>query len=270
MRKPPYSLPGRLTAQAVLAQTCAGLFLPTSAPAAVVALDARGGYDTYHNLAHGDGFADFRALTVAEGATLVTRSTFTEDSLLNVDWLALLQPYSSGTAYSAEEIIAIEGFVSRGGGLLVLGEGGTGSNSAYLNALTTGFGVQYAITPSEALGNTITEFVPHPLTAGVQSAQVDYQRRLALSTPAVDLTAAGGGADFLAVSGNAVFLSDSSVFMNPDGFSDANLATADNTVLARNIVRHLATVPEPQLLAPAASLVVLAWGLWRKTRNFPR
>jgi hypothetical protein len=220
-------------------------------PAGTLVLDARGGFDSYHNLATGAGFAQFRGLAQAEGFSLTPRGSFRGDDLQGATALALLQPFSPGDAYASEEIVAIRAFVDGGGRLLVLAEGGTGSSAAFVNVLGASFGVAFADTPSEALGATIDQFVPHALTAGLSVVSVDYQRRLTVSAPAVDLTAASGAADFLAVSGRAVFVADSNPFLEADGLSDASLADGSNERLARNILHFLAT---PSL--PPASQVV--------------
>lgn len=233
-----------------------------------LALDARGGYDSYHNLATGDGFAQWRGLMQAEGFELVARTSFTPESLVGIQALVLLQPYGLGAVYSGEEVSSISSFVARGGGLLVLAEGGTGSSSTLFDPVTLPFGVGFAATPSEALGAQVSGFIAHPLTLGVETIHLDYQRRVAVGGAAVDLSLAAGADDFLAVSGRAVFLGDSSVFMDPDGLSDASLASGSNAILAANVGRYLAAVPEGEATAVAAGLALLLWVGWRgRTRK---
>ncbi|MCP5524750.1 MAG: hypothetical protein H7A46_24765 [Verrucomicrobiales bacterium] len=230
-------------------------------------MDARGGYDSYHNLATGEGFAQFRDLAVEQGFSLLPEVSFTAVDLEAVDALVLLQPYALADAYTPEEVEAIQLFAARGGRLVVLADGGTGSSAAYLNDLSLSFGISYSETTADALGATLTDFVVQKLTVGVEGIRVDYQRPITASPPGEALAWSGALTDAcLAVSGNAVFLSDSSVFMNPDGYSDASIADASNAVLARNVVRYLAAVPEIAAVLPV-SLALLGFTGCRLVRR---
>lgn len=230
-------------------------------------LDARGGFDNYHNLATGEGFSDFRQLAAGLGLTVTPRQSFLPEDLAGAQAVVLLQPFAAANAYSLTELGALQNFVNAGGGLLVVGEGGSGSSATYLNDLTSTWGVTFASTPANATGATFGDLLSHPLTAGVGQVSVDYHRPLTITAPALDLTLGNGSANVLAVHGGAVFLSDSSILMNPDAFSDASLASAGNGQLARNIVHYLATVPEPSH-ALLAALGLLGWAV-RRPKSAP-
>ena len=233
----------------------------------VVILDARGGFDSYHNLASGDGFSTFRSTISESGFSITPRASFEATDLAGAAAVILLQPYSGAAAYTPTEVAALRAFTTAGGSLLVMADGGTGSSADYLNALSQDYGVSYASIPSDALGTTVTGFEPHPLTVGVSSIGIDYQRRLTVSGRALDLTVSGGSADVLAVSGGAVFLSDSSIFMNPDAYGDAGILSGDNRQLAQNILSSV-TVPEQAPWASSVALTALA--AWRLGRSILR
>jgi hypothetical protein len=242
------------------------LFLYAAVPpasAVVFLLDARGGYDSDHNLATGAGFTQFRNEIASKGFQWAPITSFESANLQGADALVLLQPYATAQAYSVSELSALSEFASHKG-LLLLADGGTGSSSDYLNPLSSTFGVTFASSASEATGATITGFSPHPLTTGVGAIAVDYQRQLTISSPAYDLTLQGGSANFAAVTGRAIFVSDSSIFMDPYQFSDASIASLDNRVFVQNALL-MAAVPEPTALVPA--ILLLAGALMRFKRS---
>src|SRR5690349_16208764 len=90
--------------------------------AATIAIDARHGDAS--NLATGADFEQFRATIVAANGSLMELSSFTDTNLTGIDALILRQSPTTNTAYSADEINAIQAFVNRGYGLLLLGEAG--------------------------------------------------------------------------------------------------------------------------------------------------
>lgn len=246
----------------------AGLAFAVLLPAVsgqLILLDARGGFDSSHNLASGSGFTQFRNEITSAGFQYAPVSSFDSASLQGASAIFLLQPYSAAAAYSQTEISALTSFASNHG-LVLLADGGTGSSADYLNALSSSFGVIFASTATEPLGATITQFNPHPLTAGVHSIGLDYQRRLTINSPASDLTPGSGPDDFAATSGRAIFVSDSSIFMDPDAFSDASIASGDNRRFAQNVI--LTVVPEPTPFIPAA-LLLASVALVRLRRGKP-
>ena len=186
------------------------------AQAQIVALDARHGFDSAYNLATGQDFSRFRDQLEFRNLTILPETSFDSDSLAHVDLLVLLQPFIAALGFSDSEIMAIENFVNAGKGLLVLGDAGGNSAASLLNPLSSHFGVTYSDEPQDETGHVVSQFNAHPLTAGLGSVGIDLQRRLTISPGALDLTPAAGADDFLAVSGRAVFLSDSCLFSNPD------------------------------------------------------
>src|SRR5262249_8233307 len=131
---------------------------------------------------------------LSTGNTIAAVETFDSAHLIGIDALFLVQPYAQdgdSPAFSDSEIAAITSFVSRGGGLVVQGEAGSGADALVLNlnALVAPFGTAYAAGASESSGETITGFVDHSVTAYLGAIGVDYQRRLALVLPpAMSLT----------------------------------------------------------------------------------
>lgn len=228
--------------------------------AQLLLLDARGGFDSTHNVATGSGFAQFRSAITAAGFSYAPVSSFESANLQGAVGVVLLQPYSAGASYSASELAALAAFGSHSG-LLLLADGGSGSSGSYLNALSAGFGVTFSDSATEPLGADITQFQANALTDGVGSIRVDYQRRLTIGAPAADLTPGGGANDFAAVAGRAVFVSDSSIFMDADPFSDASIDSGDNRKFVHNVI--LTVVPEPSACVPAVLLLggamVLRW-----------
>ena len=194
-------------------------------------------------------YAPFRDAVAASGHTLTPRQSFTQSDLEGLDTLILLQPMYKDQSFSSREMEDVQGFVARGGGLIVVGEGGWESDTTVdnFNALVSPYGVAYAAGALATQGATITGFNPHPLTQGVETIGLDFYRPLSrVAAPAVDLTS--GGINVLAVvsgvdgAGNVLFLSDLSSFAGPE--SNRPLSFEDNLRLLRNVLQ-VATVPEP-------------------------
>ena len=84
-----------------------------------------------------------------------------------------------GMAFSSNEIAAVEQFIREGGGVLFIGNGGTSLASA---SITRPFGLEYlpysVLTAAEHLWDSISfdifEIVEHPITADVESLQMNY------------------------------------------------------------------------------------------------
>ncbi len=240
----------------ILGTLCAGVGLcvcPVGRAQVVVALDARNGFDSAYNLATGDDFSQFRSRITSQGYTTVAQSSFDAASLADVNALVILQPFSNSNAFSDSELQDIENFVQGGKGLLVLGDAGASSAASLLNSLSSRFGVLYAENAQDQAGHVVSGFVLHPVTGtpnSIGSIGIDFQRPLTVSGGALDLTLGAGADNFLAVSspsisGKAVFLSDSSLFSNPDSGADYPLSFGDNAKLLDNVLQFTAPVPEP-------------------------
>lgn len=245
---------------------------PVSARAQIVILDARHGFDSDYNLATGADFSEMRQRLEARSLQLVTGSSFDLDSLLEAALVILLQPFSSGTSFSLSEQDALTTYAQSERGLLILGDGGGGSQASFLNPISSPMGVEFASAATDQAGHVITEFVSHPVTLGLTSVGVDYQRRLTVSSSALDLTVHDGADNFLAVSGRTVFLSDGSLFSNAGSGADYPMSFGDNARLFDQTVSYLLPppVPEPEHGAFVVALGLLVAALWRRARRSVR
>lgn len=227
---------------------------PSTCHGFIIGLDSRNGMYESTIFATGGQYDSFRETITALGNTIVPVSSFEAADLVGLDCLMLKQPYSvnSPAGFSDSEISAIHDFVNSGGGLVVHAEGGTGSEDLVgnLNSLVSPYGVVYADLATANSGVTITGLVAHPVTEGVTSFGVDYQRKLiSITAPAIDLTIRSGEYNALAVvdgiagAGNVVMLSDTTLWKDRENDWDYSLMTGDNRLLLENIVQF--TIPEP-------------------------
>jgi hypothetical protein len=236
-----------------------------------IGIDARDGFSAATVFATGSNFATYRATISSMGDTLVPLSNFDAANLIGLQALILKQPYTSngsGTGFSPSEINAIHAFVAAGGGLVFHADGGGNSDSlvSNINTLVAPYGITYASTATEGSGYTITGFVPHPVTNALNSIGVDFQRReMNITAPAIDLTVNSGPDNALAAlngnagSGNAVFLSDTSMFTDPGSGSDRDITFGDNQRLVMNYIDFITEpTPEPNLAAIAVLLITVA------------
>ncbi|MFC1601401.1 carboxypeptidase regulatory-like domain-containing protein, partial [Candidatus Sumerlaeota bacterium] len=219
----------------------------------VIGLDNRHGYGPDSFLGSGGKFAAFRDTLTAAGHTLIPLTSFTNVDLEPLDMVFIKQPYEkngNGEGYSESEISALLSFSgARGGGLMVLGEGGDGSDPLVgnLNEVVENWGITYDGEATDQGGHQITDFATHPVTRGVNRIGIDYQRRISgVSAPSVDLTNVNGGPDDalaamlgVGLGGNGVFLSDASLWMNPGAGSAYDIDFGDNRLLLINIVNFL-------------------------------
>jgi hypothetical protein len=212
-------------------------------PDGVIGLDARHGFDaTVDNLATGSKHAQMRTAITTAGMTYQTLNSLTAANLSGLSAVFVQQPYDSNSSLlSATEITDLVAFVNAGGGLLIIGDGGSGSNAPNINQLAQNWGVTYSSSHSWASGMAFSNLVSHAVTTGVNSFGVDYGPPMTtVNAPAVALSsgvalAAVTGA---AGSGNVVFVSDS-LFNNSAG-ADYNINSLDNAVLLDNILTFLA------------------------------
>lgn len=204
----------------------------------VVGLDDRHGYDASSSLGTGSTHAQFRAAITGAGKTISVLNNLDAASLVGLGALFVQQPYSQNTSlFSSTEISAIVAFVNAGGGLVIIGDGGSGGNQANLNLLAGTWGVTFSTTQLWPNGLVVTPLA-HAITAGVTSFGVDYGVPMTVNAPAVALN---NGADVTLAavtgsggSGNVVFVSDSC--FNNSATTDYNINTLHNAVLLDNII----------------------------------
>ncbi len=230
--------------------------LSSSVGAATIGLDAIHGREDAANLALGSHFSAMRSELVSAGHTLVNVTDFSLAALDGVDIIMVTQPRSSDKAFTSAQVSDIHNFVGSGRGLLAFAEGGYTSDSTVenFNTLLLPYGATISTQATEGSGHEVTGFVPHPVTSGISTISLDYQRRLvSINFPAIDLTIGSGADDCLAVvdgiggAGNVVIMSDSAPFSNSTT-SDTNIYQDDNLLLLNNATNHIA-VPEPSTFA---------------------
>lgn len=177
-----------------------------------------------------------------------------DDVLSVVDVLVVRQPFvQNGHLFSDEEIAAVRRFVAFGGGLLVLGEGGLGSNAGRinLNRFVESFGVRFSSTSADPDGRVLLfdeeDRQRHPiLTQGLEAVGVDFHRPLVqISAPSVDLSPDGEPRIFAVAdgrngAGSVVFLSDSTLFRDSHPDLMTSIEDVDNRRLLSNILTTLA------------------------------
>ena len=94
----------------------------------------------------------------------------------------------------------IVSFITGGGsGVAFLAEDDTGFDIGNYNQMVAPFGISFADTPVDPTGHIVTDFVPHPLTAGLSQVGVDFQLPITTSGSALDLTTFSGSDNILAV-----------------------------------------------------------------------
>ena len=211
-----------------------------------IGLDAVRGVLPEYNLGLGTDFTDMQEELEGAGYRVVPLYDFTPASLDQCDAVFLLQPTNGSQRYTEQEIADIHAYVAAGGGLLAISDGGYSSDSTVDNfeALLAPYGVNFKNAPTKGEGHVVTDFVPHPVTQGLSSVGLNYQRPLVqIETPAMDLTIGSGDDDCLAAvagqagAGNVVILSDSGPFGFPG--DDTNLYAEDNLLLLLNIAQHV-------------------------------
>lgn len=208
--------------------------------AANFGVDAVHGFDASGILGSGANFDEFRATFFTAGHTITPLTEFTDASLAGLDAIVLLNSYSGNTShYNPDEVAAIQNFVSDravfvsdssiwddsgsdrpitfgdnrqlltnilnflapgGGALFVADDGGAFEIGPY-NELIAPYGVQFATDPIDDSGRTVTNFLLHPITDGIEEVGVDFQLPITITAPdlVLDLTVGDGGDNILAV-----------------------------------------------------------------------
>jgi hypothetical protein len=172
--------------------------------------------------------ANFTASQMSAIQSFTTRGVFSSDvSVWQNDGSGSERPISFG---DNQKLLAnIVSFItSAGKGALFIGDDGSGFNVANMNALVSPFGVSYSGTPTDGAGRTVTGFVPHAVTAGINTVGVDFQLPLTINSPSTDLTTGTGQDNILAV------FESTTVVPEPSSFA---LAMTALTVLAGCLLR---------------------------------
>ena len=208
-----------------------------------VGLDAIHGFDAEHNLALGANFETFREVIAGAGHELIPLTSFLPEDLQNLDAVFFTIAYDQNDdPFTRQERIALWNFVKGGGGLVAVADSGSGFRRYNFNQLVAPYGIIYDDPPSEGSGHVIRDFVPHPITEGLEEMGIDYQLRITTNSPSIDLTTGAGADNALSVLGDgglAVFLSDSSMWSDPDAGSDYPITFGSNTLLLDNILAYV-------------------------------
>lgn len=235
--------------------------------AAIIGIDNRDG-DTLANgqtsfLATSPRYSTFRSIISSPGNTIVPLSSFNASDLAELDAVFIKQPILTNQEFSSSEISALHNFVSSGHGLVVMGEGGlsTDTTVASLNTLVSPYGVSYASTAVQSNGYAIGGLLPSPLTTGVFSIGIDYERPFSsISSPATDLTLGSSqddGLAYITAGPRVVLLSDTSLFADSGTGSDRDITFGNNAQLLANITAFITATPEPTALPLLASALLL-------------
>jgi hypothetical protein len=170
----------------------------------------------------------------------------------------LLIPYAANAhpAFTSADIAGIQSYVADGGGLIVLAEGGFGSQVANLNALVAAWGVSFLDDPANPNGVAPTGATAlasaHPITARVSALGVDFHRPITFlpGSAALDLTFSGP--EVLAVlegtggAGSVIFVSDSTLWSDPFQGGDFTIESLENRYLLQDALRYALGLPPSQ------------------------
>lgn len=221
------------------------------------------GLDASHSslgLAGTAGLSRYAALQTAIGTQGFQVQTVTSGLLDQLDELDVLMILSPSTAFSVEEIGAIQAFVLSGRKLVITGEwaGFTGFDGAAVNQLLSPLNVQFGLDTLRENSSgflNVASFQSHPVTNGLTQLKL-YQTgsvRLGQATTAGDLIArtssnsfqiADNSGSFGVVcaapygAGKVVLVGDTSLWSSEDsdGNGKANLDEADNRKLLQQLL----------------------------------
>lgn len=232
---------------ALLVSVTGAVIAPVSM-ADIIGLDNRNGFSAASYLGTGVDYEELRALIQDLGHTIVPLSTFTAADLVGLDAVITHMPYSSAQSFTTAEIDALHDFVANGGGHLIHADGG-GSSDSYvsnINTLAAPYGVTFRSTASNPSGLVVSAFNPHPVTDGVGSFGIDFQRAIAtINAPGIDLTVNSGDENVMAAadgtgsSGNVALVSDTSCWKDAGAGSDYGLADLDNALVMTNLINYI-------------------------------
>jgi len=187
----------------------------------------------------------------------LTSGPISSESLAGYDILTLMDPELD---FSASEISDIQNWVSAGGALIAIIDGGYPQT---LNVLLAPYGVQ--MTGKIGGYGTTTDIASHPITQDVSSIYVDWARDIATTPPSTSLawvTELGERYAFLSATETEVVVISDSNIMDNDG-----LGMDDNTQLILNTYNWVGVKLEhdlsvflsaPAMLKPGSSVLLNA------------
>jgi thermitase len=164
-----------------------------------------------------------------------TAGTITPGVLAGYDVFVIPEAWDS---YSSDEISAIQDFVLDGGGLLVIGD----NYPSIYTSLTSFAGITWDYEYYGWSGYT-SDITPHDVTGGVTSAyfRVPYSQ-LFVGSPAIDLIRDGYGYDEIMLAVSEVGAGRVIAIADEDTINDHGITSADNLVLADNMIGWLSGV----------------------------
>lgn len=156
-----------------------------------------------------------------------TYGTITSETLEGYDVFVIPQAHDD---YTSEELSAIQSFVRKGGGLLVIGD-----DNPWIYTSLTGFA---GITWDKwGCGGYTSNIIPHPLTVDVNIAYFDSPGIIYVTSPALSIIRDNCNYTMLAVSemenGKVVGIADE------NSIDNYHIGYADNLRLAKNIIDWL-------------------------------
>jgi hypothetical protein len=171
----------------------------------------------------------------------VKEAPITLSGLSGCDVLVIVAPSTqSGHELSSSEISAIQSWVSEGHGLFVIGEGEGYMGSAMMasvNQLLSPYSMSMSGSLYPMIPVLVTDFISHPVTAGVNTLNLMYCSELNVAGDSIELGYTDNKEVILAASqsiGRVIVITDSAPL------DDVRLYTYDDLTFALNTVDWLA------------------------------
>lgn len=185
------------------------------------------GYDPYHQ------YTSLYAALSAEGFEVRATTSLANSGLSLQDILVLNVRSAWDSAYTAAEVDQIRDFVADGGALLIMADDAAAPN-ANLQPVAAEFG---ATLGGALLSDSIGNFLPHPVFAGVGSVSLDGGGQLGAAAPSV--SAAWDSSDRGAVNAAGYGYGRVIVVADVHLWDNSHLAYAHNTQFAINVFNWL-------------------------------
>ncbi len=210
-------------------------------PSTVVASQLATGkilWDTSHGIylsyAPSGVFSGLKTLLENQGFTMTQSATgVTNLNLGAYDILVICAPSAWNSAYSSQEVAAIQSFVNAGGGLLILGDN-PDTHTANLNPVAQAFGVTTGATYVSNLDLVINNFATQPIFNNIGSIYMRAAGSLTVAAPSVGGAWAPTGETMVSTATQKVVaLGDVNTFDN------TYMANDDNQDFALNVFSWL-------------------------------
>jgi len=189
-----------------------------------------------------DGFSSLVSLLSSKGYTVNTIDTgILSIDLSQYDVLVICLGSAWYSAYTTEEVSAIESFVRNGGGLLVMGDN-TACPNENINPVAQAFGTTCGVSYLSPLDLYVTDLAPHPIFDGVSEIFMRAAGEIDSVSPSEEVAWTDGlGTIAVATfgSGRVVTLGDINLWDN------TYITYADNQLLAENIFDWLSAPTTP-------------------------